>query len=75
MRRVILSDRLSIETGRDIDAPKQLVVCFDRDGKEKLLLPALYFVFNFSPLLPYISFFTLSPFLIRLTIQKDDSTP
>lgn len=57
MRQVLLSDLFNTEV------QKQLIECFDKDGKEKLLLSALCL------------FFTLSPFMMRLPWQKDDSIP
>lgn len=46
--RQVLSDYFSIEAYKEIDTPKQLIECFDSDGKEKLLLSILYFIFQFS---------------------------
>lgn len=45
MKQVILNYHFSIVTCKDIDAPKQLIECFDRDGKEKLPLSTLYLIF------------------------------
>lgn len=57
VRQVLLSDHFNTEV------QKQLIECFDKDGKGKLLLSALYL------------FFPLSPFMRSLTCQKDDSIP
>lgn len=47
-RQIIFSDYFNIETCKDIDVPKQLIECLVRDGKQKLLLSALYFIFHIA---------------------------
>lgn len=59
----LISDHFNFETNKEIEIPKQLIECFDRNGKEKWPLSTLCFIFHIVTTYD------------QTCIWKDDSTP